>query len=626
MRILINEKLMITLSCVLMMMTACNHSGRYGNEAALFAGMDSLLEAAPDSAMAVLTRLQPKVDSIGDRSLSMRQRMHLASAQNKLYKPMPSDSAFQEVVDYYDRHGSANDRMQAHYLLGCIYRDRKEAPKAIRCYQQAIECADTVREDFNSRMMVIVYAQMAELYQKQHLYDQSLEMSRRQKHFCEQASDSIMNIRCDEYRIGTEYMQKKYQKVADGLLQIRQRYLSAGSPYLAARCLFTCIFANAKLEKWNKVDSLLGIYDAEDSLVNKDKEVVSGNVLYYYVKGRVLLNRHQPDSAFHFFRKLRKDASNWNQRQALYKGLSLYFEQTGRKDSALIYSRYHAAAVDSDYSESSSRELQHIQAMYDYESQQKQSLLAKEELRKQKHKSRLIGFVLLSLIISAVVVWHFYRLRVQKQLLLNEKKREKLERELLEMEKDLQKNIKSFSELKTDYEQLLLSYRSETERTAHERHKVLSQIEDYQKKMEELKWTISKQNSLIVTSQKEQSALDDYKRKNLNDEQLIITLKSKARSRRLPSAKEWEELQTLVTQLYPSFISQLQENVHSLSDTELYVCLLVRVKFSPSAIAVLTSREKSSISNIRRRIYEKAHHDCRKVTTKMADEWIWSMS
>ena len=152
------------------------------------------------------------------------------------------------------------------------------------------------------------------------------------------------------------------------------------------------------------------------------------------------------------------------------------------------------------------------------------------------------------------------------------------------------------------------------------------EIEDYQKKMGELKRTISKQNSLIAASQKEQSALDDYKRKNLNDEQLIITLKSKARFRRLPSAKEWEELQTLVTQLYPSFISQLQENVHSLSDTELYVCLLVRVKFSPSAIAVLTSREKSSISNIRRRIYEKAHHDCRKVTTKMADEWIWSMS
>ena len=28
-----------------------------------------------------------------------------------------------EVVDYYDRHGSANERMLANYVLGCVYRD-----------------------------------------------------------------------------------------------------------------------------------------------------------------------------------------------------------------------------------------------------------------------------------------------------------------------------------------------------------------------------------------------------------------------------------------------------------------------------------------------------------------------
>ena len=34
--------------------------------------------------------------------------------------PMPSNSLFQEVVDYYDRRGTPNEKMEALYLLKCI--------------------------------------------------------------------------------------------------------------------------------------------------------------------------------------------------------------------------------------------------------------------------------------------------------------------------------------------------------------------------------------------------------------------------------------------------------------------------------------------------------------------------
>ena len=36
-----------------------------------------------------------------------------------------------------------NEKMEAHYLLGCIYCDMKEAPKAMQCYQDAVESVDT---------------------------------------------------------------------------------------------------------------------------------------------------------------------------------------------------------------------------------------------------------------------------------------------------------------------------------------------------------------------------------------------------------------------------------------------------------------------------------------------------
>ena len=99
--------------------------------------MDSLLESNPDSAYALLTNIQEKVDSLDDTGLSARQLMYKASAQNKLYLKMPSDTIFQSVVDYYAKYGTANDRMKSLYLMGCIYRDKGEAPLAMKYYQEA---------------------------------------------------------------------------------------------------------------------------------------------------------------------------------------------------------------------------------------------------------------------------------------------------------------------------------------------------------------------------------------------------------------------------------------------------------------------------------------------------------
>lgn len=77
----------------------------------------------------------------------MKFRLLKAKVQNKLYLKMPSDSTFQKVVSYYDSKGTANEKMEAHYLLGCIYRDQKDAPRAIATFLVATEFADTLNKN-----------------------------------------------------------------------------------------------------------------------------------------------------------------------------------------------------------------------------------------------------------------------------------------------------------------------------------------------------------------------------------------------------------------------------------------------------------------------------------------------
>ena len=107
---------------------------------------DSLCAVNPDSALSLLTQYK---DSIQTASKAHRMYYHLllADAMNKAYVDMTTDSILKEVADYYDRHGSANEQMRAHYLLGCAYRDMGEAPMALQCYQDAVDKADTTNTE-----------------------------------------------------------------------------------------------------------------------------------------------------------------------------------------------------------------------------------------------------------------------------------------------------------------------------------------------------------------------------------------------------------------------------------------------------------------------------------------------
>ena len=44
---------------------------------------------------------------------------------------MENDSLAEALVDYFDRHGSANERMRAKYILGRTYYCLGELPRAL---------------------------------------------------------------------------------------------------------------------------------------------------------------------------------------------------------------------------------------------------------------------------------------------------------------------------------------------------------------------------------------------------------------------------------------------------------------------------------------------------------------
>lgn len=69
--------------------------------------IDSLMEKAPQAAYDSLCQHQMEFTQGHEQKVKMRYQLLKAKAENKLYLPMPSDSSFQDVVDYYDSKGTS---------------------------------------------------------------------------------------------------------------------------------------------------------------------------------------------------------------------------------------------------------------------------------------------------------------------------------------------------------------------------------------------------------------------------------------------------------------------------------------------------------------------------------------
>ena len=125
-------------------------SGCGGNPRAveLLARADSLMNGRTDSALTVLDSLLADADHLSRRQ-EMRCRLLRMNAINKLDTVFTAahSAQAQTLADYFDRHGTRNEQLRAHYILGRTHADRNELPQAVAAYNDAADRADTTAAD-----------------------------------------------------------------------------------------------------------------------------------------------------------------------------------------------------------------------------------------------------------------------------------------------------------------------------------------------------------------------------------------------------------------------------------------------------------------------------------------------
>ena len=386
---------------------------------------EAVMSDNPSQAIAVL-------DSIGDDGLSRSQRMRrlllLTNAQNKCDTVFRSDSIQRLLVDYYESHGSANERMLAHYLLGRAYYDMGEMPMALNAYQLAL--ADTSGTEKDYYLLTRIHAQISNIFFKQNLIDDQLKHIDLSVKYALLSHDTISAILNNAQKT---YAYERKGEIDSALYYCQQSSMLAkkhGYQKLSAGILGGAITILVEKDSLDKAKTFMDIYEPESGFFDENHDIVKGREVYYYTKGRYYLAKEKYDSAEFFFRKELREGKDFNNQNAASRGLALLFQQTHQPDSAAKYALYSYAMNDSVYAHMATDEVERMKAMYDYNRHLKLAEAKSREAQATRSLVWIISLFCLSIILSLYIVILRHKKREEEMV----RREENLYKRLVELE------------------------------------------------------------------------------------------------------------------------------------------------------------------------------------------------
>ena len=330
-----------------------------------------------------------------------RLQLEELEQQNRAYSLMLNDTLARDLADWFDRHGTSNEQLRAHYILGRTYTDRGELPQALNAYHAAADRADTTSRDCDYHTLSLVHSQMAEIFHRHYQPRTAIaELSAAQR-MAYLDKDTLTAIECF-FDQSNEYERLGETDTAFAIATEAARlFATMGQDKRAAAAKNATILMLLDQHRTNEAKAAIDAYLASaytDSLGN----VSRGREIFYYKRGLYYLQAGKTDSAEYFFRKELRDGRDINNQIAGRKGLQLLYEKLGKADSVAKYATEGYSMSDSVYMISESQNIQSLQAMFDYTHNQ----LMLEQKTSELRMTRLymvIAVISLLLVILIVV-------------------------------------------------------------------------------------------------------------------------------------------------------------------------------------------------------------------------------
>ena len=581
---------------------ACTEYGEFERR---LATADSLMNhGQADSAFRMLCGMNAEAESMPD-ALQMRHLLLRSNAQNKVDSLFTSDSIGNVLVEYYDQYGTPNERMLAHYIKGCAYRDMGDQPATLRCYNDAVAAADTSRADCNYDQLSIIYGQIATIFDHRAMPDNSLQAYEMAERYAWKAKDTINVFTIWGNKSNALINQGEIKEALRTKEAAAEGFRTMGYPQYAAQVMGLCIKWYARQGDFDKAKAAMDDYEALSGYFLDNGDIEPGREDYYHIKGTYYLEKEQLDSAEHFFRKLKNNSETVNSQYLSAWGLTRLYSFNSKKDSVAQYALQTLARSDSLYHIEIAENLQNAQAMYNYARHLETAHLKEIEAKNMEISRR--NWIIAGVLLLSIIVF-FWR----RQIRLKKSELRTANRKNTQLSTQLHTANEENAQLNTQLDANNLKIAQLNEQISEKGQLIKQLNEVINKNAADLQLNAQLQQTVAILEERLATYLKEKeihsRTHNLNTLQQQPVVKrmiemGKAR-KEYPTYNDWHTLYPLVEEFYPEMTKIRTET----SETEYQICVLTKLDCDLSDIAYLMSVSKAYMSTTRKRLSEKLFH------------------
>jgi len=354
------------------------------------------------------------VVACGSDGTYMRQQLAELQDKNLADSLLTNDSLALNLCEYFDNHGTSNEKMLAHYLLGRTYADMGEAPRALDCYYDAISLADTTAADCDYHTLIGVYGQMSVIFHQQNLPQDEIQAIKQYAYYTLLLGDTINHIIYQSQLIAPYYILDEKDTVLQIIEDVNQQLEQRGCTDFPPLNLGTAAYIYTERGDLEKASEMLDKYESIDGMIDENHNIAAGWESYYWIKGFYELKIDNVDSAEYYFRKA-LPVNDIEVRFNAYKGLLKVYQLRQNIDSIANYSLLYENSLDSLHNRMRTDAISQSAALYGYTRSEK--LIEQETQKRREAWYWFFGLLVCGLLAGVFAFWLYKNSQNEKRRL-----------------------------------------------------------------------------------------------------------------------------------------------------------------------------------------------------------------
>ena len=576
---------------------SCTHNKNYTTTfQPELAKAEAIMYRYPDSALHILQGIQPDIPSENEQYATWALLMTQAQYKNQIEQ---SDSLINIAYSYFTKHDNAQRKALALYYKGILRHESHHAEDALSFY---LEAATEIEKTNDYQLGFLINSEVGLMYLYRKLNDYAMEYFEKAHHNAE-LSDNQTYIAFSFIYIARAFSQKKQYNKA---IEYYEKAIKIGQvnnyPTILASAMNETSFLFLKTGENKK--ALQYVKDCI-KIKKTDQRIFSLGDTYRYLK--------MYDSAY-FYLNQASLSPNIHTARSAYQALFYISQEEKDYKKAVEYSNKLWFYQDSIGKTDRNKALIEMQEKYD------QQKIINENNLSQIKKDRIIRNVLIALIILSFIIAitnYLYQRKIVSQKQEISEKEEKIRyftMKIHENETLINRNKMRIEELTIQMEGSL-----EIKEQWKEQNKIRQEIQQQNETLKlennNLQNHISNYAQSLKEKSKELEAMEHlskenqylHKREAFLCNQLIkqTELFNKLKTTKYIDNKLWQEIKEKIDLLFDNYTKRLCHQIPSLTDGDIQICCLIKLRFSNGDIANMLAISPTSVSKRKLRLKER---------------------